>query len=303
VGRIFAAMLVCGLIGSLVGGTAASGLIGAAVGLLIGLCIEYAVNNAQVQRDLTVLNDVLEQAKDAPSALVQTMLKVKETVALSPIHFNQTYEHHLLHDRVTDITDKIKDRPDLQKPWTVFLNQMKEERAIYLDGVEVALDFTREIDRLNGRETPVEVENFDPRTSSAEDLEMLAQLDAECFGRQAGWTAEAMKQLLDGGVIARDTNTKEILGFIHYKVEKDGILISGVGRKASAAKLKIGDKLFRKLLEGEIGKKRMILQVRESNEPARALYKKFGFVETGIAPNYYGYPRENACNMARAGTP
>ncbi len=41
------------------------------------------------------------------------------------------------------------------------------------------------------------------------------------------------------------------------------------------------------------------LEVRESNAPAIALYKKMGFEYVGIRPNFYSDPTENAVIMTR----
>ncbi len=38
----------------------------------------------------------------------------------------------------------------------------------------------------------------------------------------------------------------------------------------------------------------VLLEVRESNQPARQLYKKIGFLEAGRRPNYYENPAEDA---------
>ena len=38
----------------------------------------------------------------------------------------------------------------------------------------------------------------------------------------------------------------------------------------------------------------LTLEVRASNEPARALYEKQGFVQVGLRKNYYRNPREDA---------
>ena len=41
----------------------------------------------------------------------------------------------------------------------------------------------------------------------------------------------------------------------------------------------------------------VFLEVRESNEPARQLYTKNGFIQTGKRKNYYHYPVEDAVLM------
>ena len=38
----------------------------------------------------------------------------------------------------------------------------------------------------------------------------------------------------------------------------------------------------------------LMLEVRASNEPAKALYQKLGFVQVGRRPNYYRNPKEDA---------
>jgi len=50
----------------------------------------------------------------------------------------------------------------------------------------------------------------------------------------------------------------------------------------------------------DLGAAVMYLDVRESNEAARALYRVLGFEETGLRRNYYTKPRENAILMQKA---
>jgi ribosomal-protein-alanine N-acetyltransferase len=45
---------------------------------------------------------------------------------------------------------------------------------------------------------------------------------------------------------------------------------------------------------------RLLLDVRESNESARAFYKKYGFVEDGVRKNFYDCPKEHAILMSKA---
>ena len=47
------------------------------------------------------------------------------------------------------------------------------------------------------------------------------------------------------------------------------------------------------------GISQIFLEVRESNFPARAYYKKYGFIENGLRKNYYQNPAENAVLMSR----
>ena len=44
----------------------------------------------------------------------------------------------------------------------------------------------------------------------------------------------------------------------------------------------------------EQGSTSLMLEVRASNEPARKLYEKMGFVQVGRRPNYYRNPKEDA---------
>jgi ribosomal-protein-alanine N-acetyltransferase len=49
----------------------------------------------------------------------------------------------------------------------------------------------------------------------------------------------------------------------------------------------------------EKGITRLMLDVRESNESARAFYKSLGFEEDGIRKNFYEMPKENAVLMSK----
>ncbi len=45
------------------------------------------------------------------------------------------------------------------------------------------------------------------------------------------------------------------------------------------------------------GVKRIYLEVRKSNEPARCLYEHCGFVRDGVRPRFYEHPQEDAVVM------
>ena len=58
----------------------------------------------------------------------------------------------------------------------------------------------------------------------------------------------------------------------------------------------VGEKLILALVDAlkERGSHWLMLEVRQSNAPARALYAKLGFAEVGRRKNYYSKPREDA---------
>lgn len=51
-------------------------------------------------------------------------------------------------------------------------------------------------------------------------------------------------------------------------------------------------------LSRDQGVKKVHLEVRQSNDFARRLYRKFGFQVIAVRPNYYSKPREDAVLMA-----
>ena len=59
----------------------------------------------------------------------------------------------------------------------------------------------------------------------------------------------------------------------------------GIGRDLVLA---LSDALMEKGICG------LMLEVRQSNAPAIALYEQLGFVQVGLRPNYYRNPKENA---------
>ena len=54
--------------------------------------------------------------------------------------------------------------------------------------------------------------------------------------------------------------------------------------------------VFRRFGEGQ-GLAFLTLEVRDSNQAARALYARHGFVEAGRRKNYYQHPKEDAIIM------
>ncbi len=71
----------------------------------------------------------------------------------------------------------------------------------------------------------------------------------------------------------------------------ENITVSAMARRHGVATQLLGALLEH--VHAETGSA-IFLEVRESNQPARRLYSKAGFQETGLRKNYYSSPREDA---------
>ncbi len=143
------------------------------------------------------------------------------------------------------------------------------------------------------------------------DIPYVAEMEAAYSGNP--WDQNALFTYFlrdDTILLVADENDEEptdenfdpqIVGFIGMILmapESDILDITVLPEKRNGG---IGTKLFEALFTA--AKKRLVdtvyLEVRTSNAPARHLYEKMGFRETGIRTNYYTDPTEDAITMAR----
>ena len=90
-----------------------------------------------------------------------------------------------------------------------------------------------------------------------------------------------------------------VLGYISFTIIIDECQIVNVATSHDFRKMGIGSRLIEAFLDYIKQKevKLAYLEVRESNLPAINLYKKYGFLESGISKNHYSKPTENAILM------
>jgi len=91
----------------------------------------------------------------------------------------------------------------------------------------------------------------------------------------------------------------KIVGYAGYWLVIDEVHITKVATHLDFRRQKIGEQLLTHLLESasQQGATRGTLELRESNEPARKLYEKFGFSVSGTRKHYYLDNLENATIM------
>jgi len=121
---------------------------------------------------------------------------------------------------------------------------------------------------------------------------LFVKTSGEPQSERIAWIAE------DGGAQPEQGSrgAPEILAFlIAHRVdtvwELENIVVAATARRRG-----IGKRLLGELVEHvrSVQGREILLEVRESNQNARALYRKIGFEETGLRRSYYSDPPEDA---------
>ncbi len=129
------------------------------------------------------------------------------------------------------------------------------------------------------------------RSARSDDLEAIAAIEAA--GMQDPWNANQIAESLRDHRVRVLLDENRIVGFLIYSTVLDEsellqIVVSPECRKRGFGRMLMED-FFSELKKDGIVTS--FLEVRESNAPAIALYKSFGFTAAGIRKNYY--PAEN----------
>jgi len=95
--------------------------------------------------------------------------------------------------------------------------------------------------------------------------------------------------------------TDQVIGYIIFWQIGEEVQISNFAVHPDFRGRGIGGSVLNRILEmtKDRGAKIVILEVRESNNSARFLYKKLGFKEAGIRSRYYSHPIEDAVVMVK----
>ena len=140
--------------------------------------------------------------------------------------------------------------------------------------------------------------------------EQLARLDALCF--DDSWGPEAFTALLDNPALRAWILSQEDPGgdtpiahaFICFQLIENEAEILRIGVVPDHR----GRGLGRKLLGGLLAEfnasnvRRVTLEVRAGNHPARRLYESLGFTLGSLRADYYRKPTEDACLYVWNGT-
>jgi ribosomal-protein-alanine N-acetyltransferase len=92
---------------------------------------------------------------------------------------------------------------------------------------------------------------------------------------------------------------KEVAGYVNFWIVAGEVHLHNIAVKKDLRRTGIASRLMTEMINRSHaeGVTRATLEVRRSNEGARNLYEKFGFMVKGIRPRYYFDPQEDALVM------
>ena len=131
---------------------------------------------------------------------------------------------------------------------------------------------------------------------TADHVAQIAQLEAICFHdpwSEASIASELNNWLslwlvaLDGEQVVGYVGSQSVLGW----ADMMNIAVSPQYRRQGIAR-ELVERLETALRANDVTS--LTLEVRASNEPAKALYETLGFSQVGRRPNYYRNPKEDA---------
>ena len=135
------------------------------------------------------------------------------------------------------------------------------------------------------------------RAAIPADLPDLLALD-RATPAAAHWSEAEYQRLFteDTGHITLVIEEDYVQGFVVARDLGPEWEIENIAVAEAVRRRGLGERLVRELLSLASGRgaQGVFLEVRESNGPARALYSKMGFVETGRRESYYTNPEEDA---------
>lgn len=142
------------------------------------------------------------------------------------------------------------------------------------------------------------------RQAGAEDVDAIYEIEVMCFPDP--WSRQALLSEFTQNrrafyVVAEIDD--EVVGYAGLWWIEDEGHITNVAVKPGFRNRRIGSQIIETMIGfmEEQGIRHFTLEVRRSNDAARALYEKYGFAVEGIRKGYYQKGKEDALIMWRRG--
>lgn len=138
------------------------------------------------------------------------------------------------------------------------------------------------------------------RKMEVEDIDEVTRVEEETFA--SPWPKDIFEHELTHNAHAHyfvAVLDGEVIGFSGFWAVLDDAQITNIAISPKYRGYKIGEKLFDYTCQHalKLGVTRLSLEVRESNEVAQNMYRKFGLVPGGVRKQYYTDNQEDAIVM------
>ena len=152
---------------------------------------------------------------------------------------------------------------------------------------------------------PAATSSYVLRPMTASDVPQIVAIERRVFGADA-WPARAFQEEQCNRVAyyfvltpAPDKRPGVIAGYVGLWALSDSVQIVTIAVRPESQRGGLGELLVQRAfaLAEEVGAEEVTLECRESNEPARRLYGKYGFEEVGRRRRYYQDNGEDALIM------
>jgi ribosomal-protein-alanine N-acetyltransferase len=133
------------------------------------------------------------------------------------------------------------------------------------------------------------------RPATLDDLPAILTIEQHAPSA-AHWPADEYEKLITTRVLLVAERAGKLRGFVSAKAVADEWEIENIVVATKFLRQGIADGLLQALIDQaeNTGASRIVLEVRESNRPARRLYEKHTFREAGRRLKYYNNPLEDA---------
>ena len=127
----------------------------------------------------------------------------------------------------------------------------------------------------------------------------LAELDKICFS--VPWSENSFREETENPLakyyVAEEDG--KLIGYLGVWCVQDEGQITNIAVLPEYRRKGIASRLLEHMMNECEGLCRLVLEVRERNSGALALYEKYGFQKVGMRKNFYHSPTENAIIMIR----
>ncbi len=133
------------------------------------------------------------------------------------------------------------------------------------------------------------------------EVEILAKEEECCFSDS--WSEQSLKETVSQShvLILAGWYKERLAGYVIFYHVLDEGEIARIAVNPTLRRLGIASRLMEELIRScsENGIRKIMLDVRESNDAAISFYKKYGFLEDGIRKHFYTNPDESAILMSK----